>query len=63
MVSGLILIILLSMLFKYVHPDRWFNQAREQLKENEGVRDPSCGMDVDPSDAETVTLQTETGTE
>ncbi|MFB6092490.1 MAG: permease [Haloquadratum sp.] len=62
-VAGLILIGLLAATFKYGIPDAWFAAAREHLQSAEGVRDPSCGMEVDPTADDTVTLETETGTE
>ncbi|GAB6862575.1 hypothetical protein ACFR97_06620 [Haloplanus litoreus] len=51
------------MTFRFVVPDAWFEAAREHLRASEGVRDPSCGMEVDPNDDGTVELETESGTE
>jgi len=62
-VAGLILIVLLATTFKYVVPDGWFEASREHLQSEEGVRDPSCGMAVDPTDPDTIGLETEGGTE
>ncbi|QKY19821.1 permease [Halolamina sp. CBA1230] len=62
-VAGLLLIALLATTFKYVVPDDWFAAARDHLQETDGVRDPSCGMEVDPSDDDVVTLETDGGTE
>jgi len=62
-VAGLLLIGLLAAAFKYVVPERWFTAAREHLRSSEGVRDPSCGMEVDPTSDDTVTLETDSGTE
>jgi len=59
--SGLILIVLLVLTFRFLIPDRWFEQAREHVKESEGVRDPHCGMEVDPDADGTVMLETESG--
>ncbi len=61
-VSGLILIVLLALLFRFVVPPAWFERSRQLLKEREGVRDPSCGMEVDPDAEDTVELDTEAGT-
>ncbi|MFB6375583.1 MAG: permease, partial [Bradymonadaceae bacterium] len=61
--SGLILIILLAFTFAFVVPDEWFAQAREHLRKNEGVRDPSCGMEVDPTSDDVITLEMDDGTE
>jgi uncharacterized membrane protein YraQ (UPF0718 family) len=62
-VAGLLLIGLLAGTFKYLVPARWFEASREHLRSTEGVRDPSCGMEVDPTDEGTVALDTDTGTE
>jgi len=62
-VAGVILIGLLAATFAFVVPDAWFEAAREHLRASEGVRDPSCGMEVDPNDDDTVELETESGTE
>ncbi|MFB6174313.1 MAG: permease [Halobacteriales archaeon] len=61
--AGLLLILLLAATFKYVVPERWFGAAREHLQSEEGVRDPSCGMSVDPTAPDVVTLETDGGTE
>lgn len=60
-VSGLILIVLLAIFFRFL-PDHWFENARAILKKREGVRDPQCGMEVDPESEDTVELTTESGT-
>ncbi|RMB18484.1 hypothetical protein ATH50_1942 [Haloplanus aerogenes] len=62
-VAGLFLIGLLALTFRYVVPDGWFETAREHLRSSEGVRDPSCGMEVDPTDDDVVELDTDGGTE
>lgn len=62
-VSGLILIVLLAGLLEFTVPDEWFEWSREKLREDEGVRDPQCGMDVDPTDEDAVKLETDHGTE
>jgi len=62
-VAGLVLIGLLAVVFKYVVPDRWFTAARDHLRESEGVRDPSCGMEVDPTDEDVFALDTDGGAE
>jgi uncharacterized membrane protein YraQ (UPF0718 family) len=59
--SGLILIALLVAAFRWIVPDRWFEQGREHVKKNEGVRDPNCGMEVDPEADGTVELETKSG--
>lgn len=56
-VAGLLLIALLAALFRWVVPGAWFDHARERLRDQEGVRDPQCGMDVDPGDGDTVVLE------
>jgi uncharacterized membrane protein YraQ (UPF0718 family) len=62
-VAGLVLIILLATVFKYVVPETWFTEARDHLRSTEGVRDPSCGMEVDPTDDDVVAVETDGGTE
>lgn len=62
-VAGLVLIGLLAVTFKYLVPEAWFDAAREHLRSSEGVRDPSCGMEVDPTDEEVLELETDGGTE
>jgi uncharacterized membrane protein YraQ (UPF0718 family) len=61
--SGLILIALLVLAFRWIIPERLFERARRHVKENEGVRDPNCGMEVDPDGDDTVALETESGAE
>lgn len=60
-VSGLILIALLVLVFRFIVPNKWFDNAREHVKEVEGTRDPNCGMEVDPDDDDTLTLETDGG--
>lgn len=62
-VAGLVLIGLLALTFRFLVPEGWFSQAREHLRAQEGVRDPSCGMEVDPTDDDVVSLETDGGTE
>jgi len=62
-VAGLILIGLLAVAFKYIVPEQWFDTSREYLRSSEGVRDPSCGMEVDPTNEDVLTLETDGGTE
>lgn len=62
-VAGLVLIGLLAVAFKYVVPDGWFEDSRAHLRSTEGVRDPSCGMEVDPTSDDVVSLETDGGTE
>lgn len=58
-VAGLILIVLLAATYKYAVPDSWFEAAREHFQSEAGVRDPSCGMEVDPTDPDVITLDTD----
>jgi uncharacterized membrane protein YraQ (UPF0718 family) len=60
-VSGLILITLLVLVFRYLIPRAWFAAARDHVKRTEGVRDPNCGMEVDPEADDVVTLDLEEG--
>jgi len=57
--AGLLLIALLAGLFRWVVPTSWFDEAREHLRHEDGVRDPQCGMEVDPDDDATVVLERE----
>ncbi|MFC6989959.1 permease [Haloplanus sp. GCM10025708] len=62
-VAGLLLILLLAGTFKYLVPEAWFAAARDHVRSSDGVRDPSCGMDVDPTSDDVVTPDTDGGTE
>ncbi|MFB6068823.1 MAG: permease [Halobacterium sp.] len=62
-VAGLLLILLLAATFKYLVPGAWFEAARDHVQSVEGVRDPSCGMEVDPTSDDVVTLDADGGTE
>jgi len=57
--SGLILIALLVLVIRFVIPRGWFEDARAHVQEVEGVRDPYCGMEVDPDDEEILELDTD----
>ena len=61
LISGLILIGLLAMVFRFVVPYHWFETAREHIKATEGVRDPNCGMEIDPESDNVVSLETGEG--
>ncbi|MFB6080197.1 MAG: permease [Haloferacaceae archaeon] len=61
--AGLLLIGLLAATFAYLVPDAWFAAARDHLRSTEEVRDPSCGMAVDPTSDDVVSLDTDGGTE
>lgn len=62
-VAGLVLILLMSLGFRLLVPGDWVEAAREHVAEQEVVRDPVCGMEVDPADESTLSLETDTGTE
>jgi uncharacterized membrane protein YraQ (UPF0718 family) len=62
-VAGLILIVLLAVVLELFVPEAWFEWSREKLRGDEGVRDPQCGMEVDPTAEDTVELETDHGTE
>ncbi|AFK21043.1 permease (plasmid) [Haloferax mediterranei ATCC 33500] len=62
-VAGSILIVLFAAILEYAVPDAWFRAAREHLQTQEGVRDPTCGMGIDPTDTDVVTLERDGGTE
>jgi uncharacterized membrane protein YraQ (UPF0718 family) len=62
-VAGLILIVLLAGVFQFLVPDAWFDAARDHVQAAEGVRDPVCGMEVDPTSDDTRSLDVDGGTE
>jgi uncharacterized membrane protein YraQ (UPF0718 family) len=62
-IAGLVLIVLLAVAFKYVVPEGWFKHAREHIRSTEGVRDPACGMAVDPTDSSVLSLEMDGSTE
>lgn len=62
-VAGLILIVLLAVFLEFFVPEEWFDWSREHLRSEEGVRDPQCGMEVDPTDEDVITLETDHGKE
>jgi len=57
--AGLLLILLLALTFRFLVPQRWFEEARAHLRERDGVRDPTCGMEVDPEAEDTVRSERE----
>jgi len=61
LVSGLLLILLLVLAFQYCIPHPWFKAARQHVRQVEGVRDPNCGMEVDPDADGTLSLETAEG--
>lgn len=60
--GGVIAIAVLAVLFRNVVPQRWFDAAREHLHDVEETNCDACGMEADPTDAETVTRDTTGGT-
>lgn len=62
-VAGLILIVILALLFKYLVPTAWVRSARDHVQTVDGVRDPVCGMEVNPTSDDVVTLDTPSGTQ
>lgn len=62
-VAGLVLIALMAIAFWTVVPDEWIEVARETAASSSQIRDPTCGMEVDPGDEATLALETEHGTE
>ena len=60
-ISGLILIALLVIVFRFCIPQSWFDVAREHLQDVEGTRDPNCGMEVDPDADDTLSMEANTG--
>ncbi|WP_458189365.1 permease [Haladaptatus sp. NG-WS-4] len=65
--GGILMILLLAAITKYVVPDSWFEAARDHVRagdeESGTVRDPVCGMDVDPDADDTLSVETDGGTE
>ncbi|WP_227378343.1 permease [Haladaptatus halobius] len=62
-VGGLIVISLLAATYMYAVPNEWFTTAQKRLQSREEVRDPVCGMAVEPTSGEVIKLETEGGTE
>ena len=60
-ISGLILIALLVIVFRFCIPQSWFDVAREHLQDVEGTRDPNCGMEIDPDADDTLSMEANTG--
>ncbi len=64
--GGILMILLLAAITKYVVPDSWFDAARDHVRSDEEesgtVRDPVCGMEVDPNDDSTLSVETDGGT-
>ncbi|WP_266080385.1 permease [Haladaptatus caseinilyticus] len=64
--GGILMILLLAGITKYIVPDSWFEAARDHARsgdeENGTVRDPVCGMEVDPNDDDSVYIETDDGT-
>ncbi len=54
-VGGLIVVGVMVLSFKHLIPGRWIADARERLRETGGATCPTCGMEVDPDDPETIT--------
>ncbi|WP_435157737.1 permease [Haladaptatus sp. DFWS20] len=65
--GGILMILLLAGITKYVVPDRWFEAAREHVRsgdeKSDSVRDPVCGMEVDPEADDTLSVEMDDGTE
>ncbi|WP_227356048.1 permease [Haladaptatus salinisoli] len=63
--GGILMILLLAALTKYIIPNSWFDVARNHIDDDEDgmVRDPVCGMEVDPNDEGTLSVDTDGGTE
>ncbi len=52
--GGFVLIILMALAFRYLVPDHIIETARKNVQDdgNDKVRDPNCGMEVDPDETE-----------
>jgi uncharacterized membrane protein YraQ (UPF0718 family) len=61
-IGGVIAIGVLTVLFREVVPQRWFDAARDHLHEVEETTCDACGMEADPTDEETVARETTGGT-
>ena len=60
--GGIVAIGVLVLLFRHVVPEAWFDAAREHLHAMEETTCAACGMDADPTDDDTTTLETTGGT-
>lgn len=57
-IGGVIATVIIALIFKHVIPERWFEAAREHLHAVEETSCAACGMEADPIDEETVSLET-----
>lgn len=62
-VGGVIAIVVLAVIFRNLVPQSWFDAARKHLHEFEETTCAACGMEADPTDDDTKTLETTSGTE
>jgi uncharacterized membrane protein YraQ (UPF0718 family) len=62
-VAGLFLIGLMAIYFNWIVPDEWLEQARRHVRSAQGVRDPVCGMEVDPEADDAIKLETNGATQ
>ena len=61
--GGVIAVLVIAWLFRNIVPNSWFDAAREHLHTIEETTCVACGMEADPTDEETVTVETTGGTE
>lgn len=61
-VAGLMLIALMAAYFNWIVPDAWIEKARQHVRASQGVRDPVCGMEVDPTDPDAIKLESDGAT-
>jgi uncharacterized membrane protein YraQ (UPF0718 family) len=60
--GGIIATLVIATIFKHAVPQRWFDAARDHLHNLEETSCAACGMEADPTDEETVSLDTVGGT-
>lgn len=61
-IGGVIATVVLALIFKHLVPQQWFEEARERLYDLEETICADCGMEADPTDEETASLETVGGT-
>ncbi|WP_071391335.1 permease [Haloprofundus marisrubri] len=50
-VGGLVAVVVMVAIFRYVVPQSWFDHARERVRENDDEECAACGMDADGDEA------------
>lgn len=62
-VGGVIATLVIILVLKHLVPQRWFDAARDRLNAVEQTTCAACGMEANPTDEETTSVETIGGTE